>query len=160
MDTPLEYLIPTTTEAGVCTTSLVDFLVLSHNDFIEFCINKGEKDTMSLAFWKGHKVPIICVQQCHLLDYEQQVLSIVLSHCHYSLTFGKGHSVSYDHQALEKHIMNRFVYGKPLILSDIPQVVYRRDVYTAVTFASIRKKVKPQVSSVCSVDYKVGMNKL
>lgn len=36
-DTPLEYIIPTTTEAGACTTALVDFLTLTHNDFIERC---------------------------------------------------------------------------------------------------------------------------
>ena len=45
LETTLEYLIPTTTEAGACTTALVDFLVLSHNDFIEKCraiISKDE----------------------------------------------------------------------------------------------------------------------
>ena len=39
-DEPLEYLIPTTSEAGVLTTSLVDYLVLSHNDFIENCCGR------------------------------------------------------------------------------------------------------------------------
>ena len=48
--------------------------------------------------------------------------------------------------ALEKHLLDRFIHGKPFILSDIPQVVYRKDVYTAVTFAAVRKKVEPQVS--------------
>ena len=33
----MEYLIPTTSEAGVCTTALVDFLTLTHNNFIERC---------------------------------------------------------------------------------------------------------------------------
>ena len=36
-ETPLEYIIPTTTEAGAYTTALVDFLTLTHNDFIERC---------------------------------------------------------------------------------------------------------------------------
>ena len=36
-NTLLEYLIPTTTGAGACTTALVDFLVLVHNNFIEGC---------------------------------------------------------------------------------------------------------------------------
>lgn len=35
--TPMEYLVPTTSEAGVCTTALVDFLTLTHNSFIERC---------------------------------------------------------------------------------------------------------------------------
>lgn len=44
LETTLEYLIPTTTEAGACTTSLVDFLVLAHNDFIEKCRDTVCKD--------------------------------------------------------------------------------------------------------------------
>ncbi len=39
-DVPLEYLIPTTTGAGALTVSLVDYLVLTHNDFIEKCSSK------------------------------------------------------------------------------------------------------------------------
>lgn len=63
----------------------------------------------------------------------------------YSLTFGKGQRLKYDHTALEKHILDRFIHGKPRILSDIPHVVYRKDIYTTVTFAAVRKKVKNQV---------------
>jgi hypothetical protein len=33
----MEYLVPTTSDAGVCTTALVDFLTLTHNNFIEMC---------------------------------------------------------------------------------------------------------------------------
>lgn len=36
-DTPMEYLIPTTSDAGACTTALVDFLALKHNNFVERC---------------------------------------------------------------------------------------------------------------------------
>jgi hypothetical protein len=72
-------------------------------------------------------------------------MSVVLSHCHYSLKLGKAHTVYYDYQALEKHILDKFIYGKPIILSDIPQVVYRRDIYTTATFNRIRKRVHPQV---------------
>ena len=75
-------------------------------------------------------------------------MSIVLSHCHYSLVMGKAHEVSFDFPALEKHILNRFVIGKPLIILSIPCVTYRKDVYTADTFAAIRKKVAPQVRVV------------
>lgn len=71
---------------------------------------------------------------------------MVLSHCRYSLKLGEAHRVRYDYQALEKHILDKFVYGKPMILSDIPQVVYRKDIYTTVTFDAVRKKVSSQVS--------------
>jgi len=43
--------------------------------------------------------------------------------------------------------LDTFVYGKPFIIPDIPQVVYRKDIYTTVIFDSVRKKIK-QVSHV------------
>ena len=101
--------------------------------------------------WVKLKVPITHIHRCHLLDYEHQIVSVVLSHCCYSLKLGEAHSVQYDYHALEKHVLDKFIHGKPMILSDIPQVVYRRDIYTKVTFDAIRKKVKPQVSHVIIV---------
>ena len=95
--------------------------------------------------WKEQRIPVPHVQLCHLLDYEHQLLSIVLSHCRYSLRHGHGQDIRYDLPALEKHIVDRFIHGKPLLVLEIPQVVYRRDVYSATSFANIRKKVSPQV---------------
>jgi hypothetical protein len=44
-DTKMEYLVPTTSDAGVCTTALVDFLTLTHNNFIAICrAFVGKKD--------------------------------------------------------------------------------------------------------------------
>lgn len=97
--------------------------------------------------WSGHKVPITHINHCHLVIYEQQLQSILLSHCHYSLTAGSNHLIRYDLQALEKHILDRFIHGKPMILADIPQVIYRKDTYTAARFGAIREKVSPQVSA-------------
>ena len=37
LDTKLDYLIPTTIGHGICTTALVDYLVQTHNTFIERC---------------------------------------------------------------------------------------------------------------------------
>ena len=112
--------------------------IISNNNWFTF---------VSKKFWREHKVPITHIHRCHLVDYEHQLLSIVLSHCNYSLTFGKAQDIEYDHTALEKHILDQFIHGKPRILSDIPHVVYRKDVYTTVTFAAVRKKVKKQVRS-------------
>lgn len=36
-DTPLKYIIPTTTGPGACSLALVDYLVLQHNTFIDWC---------------------------------------------------------------------------------------------------------------------------
>jgi len=44
-DVHLEYLIPTTTGAGALTTALVDFLVVTHNDFIYMCSHRVAEKT-------------------------------------------------------------------------------------------------------------------
>ena len=151
-NTAIEYLIPTTMGKGRCTTSLVDFLVLTHNNFIETSRSLVSSGSSS-AVWREHRVPITHIHRCHLLDYEHQLQSIILSHCHYFLTVGKGQDIKYDLPALEKHILNRFIYGKPMILLDIPHVAYRKDVYTAETFLAIRQKVQPQVIATCMYIY-------
>eukprot|EP00731_Ephydatia_muelleri_P024235 Em0016g506a len=88
LDTKLDYLIPTTTGAGVCTSSLVDFLVCTHNTFMAKCRDQDKK-------WTLQKIPITQLNSCHVVDYEHQLIPIVLSHCHYSLTYGKGQQIEY-----------------------------------------------------------------
>ena len=98
--------------------------------------------------WSKNKVPIAQIHRCHLLDYEHQITAVILSHCHYSLRAGEAHKVKYDYQSLQKNILDKFIYGKPIIVSDIPEVVFRSDIHTTDTFESVRDKVKPQVSVV------------
>ena len=59
---------------------------------------------------------------------------------------GRGHHIQYDHKSLEKHILNHFIQGKPIIVLDIPQVIFREDIYTTGTFSDVKLKVVPQVS--------------
>ena len=98
--------------------------------------------------WLKNEVPITHIHQCHLLDYERQIISVVLSHCHYSLRVGVAHTVKYEYQSLQKHILDKFIHGKPKILSDIPQVVFRTDIHSRTTFAAVREKVNPQVYDI------------
>lgn len=97
------------------------------------------------SFWEKHEVPISLIQRCHVLDYEHQLVPILLSHCQYSLTFGKGQNVRYDHKAMQKHILDRFIHGKPLIVGDAVQIQYQKDIYTTHIFSAVRRKVNPQV---------------
>ena len=154
--THLVYLIPTTMREGRCTTALVDYLVLTHNNFIEKCrgiISQGA-ETAS-AVWRQYKVPITHLHRSHMIEYEQKIQSIILSHCEYSLTVGKGQEIKYNLPALEKHILNQFIYGKPTIQLHIPNVGFRKDLYTVATFIDVRRKVKPQVcmDDTCTIDY-------
>lgn len=99
--------------------------------------------------WHEQKVELQHIHMCHLIDYYSQLQSILLSHCHYSLRVGRGHDISYDLPALQKHLVDRFIFGRPRILVDIPHVSYQKDVYTTATFATVRKTVA-QVHKSCS----------
>ena len=95
-----------------------------------------------------HKILITHLHRCHMLEYETQIQSVILSHCCYSLTVGKGREISYDLRALESYIRNQFIFGKPTILNDIPNVGYRKNVYTVETFLEIRTTVKQVITFV------------
>ena len=103
--------------------------------FLKLCCN------LSNPKWICQKIPITHINTCHVMDYEVHLLPLILSHCHYSLTYGQGQEVKYDFAALEKHIVDRFIYGKPHIMLMIPAVVFKEDRFTAATFGAIRRKV-------------------
>eukprot|EP00731_Ephydatia_muelleri_P007093 Em0003g1341a len=124
--TPLEYLIPTASGAGMYTTLLLDFLVRAHNTFLEEC--RIVKEETGAERWPQRHIPVAYVQQLHTLDYEAQLYTIITSHCQYSLMTGQGHEVQYDFPGLEKSLVDHFIHGKPYILLEIPYVVYRRDI--------------------------------
>ena len=82
------------------------------------------------------------LQDGQIIDFEQQISHVVFSHCKYSLKAGHGADVSYDFTALEKHILNRFVRGKPFITCNVPLMSYRSDVLQAQMFNKIRKSIQ------------------
>ena len=99
----------------------------------------------SIQIWKAHRIRLSLIHHCHLIDYEQQLISVVLSHCHYSLQVGHGQDVTYDLPALEKHIFDRFIQGKPKIIPEMIDVSYTKGTYMAISFFAIRMKVQHQV---------------
>ena len=100
-----------------------------------------------------NSIPLSQLQECHLLNYESHIISVVLSHCHHSLEVGKGTDIQYDLQALEKKIVDRFIQGKPLIrFENAPRVVYRKDVHDVQKFMDVRQKV-PQVRRILNFCY-------
>ena len=94
-------------------------------------------------------LPLHEVQSCYLVTNERQFMSIVMSHCHYSFTLGKGTEVHYDLPALERHFLNRFVYGKPLFDLNTACVLHQhKNIHNSENFAAIRRNVHPQVNFV------------
>ena len=81
-----------------------------------------------------------------MISYEGEIDTVILTHCRYSLRFGKGQQVQYDFGALEKHIYDRFLVGKPGIDgTSQPVMVYSGDVIQQDVFEQLKKNIKPQV---------------
>lgn len=95
---------------------------------------------------KHYKILLSQVQKCHVINFEQHLLHVVLSHCQYSLKTGFGADVAYDFPALEKHIVDRFIHGKPEIDVNIPVISFKTDIVQTTGFAKVRKSI-PQVNS-------------
>ena len=92
-------------------------------------------------------IPLSNVQPFHMVSYEGEIDSVILTHCRYSLSFGKGQEVEYDFAGLEKHIYDRFLVTKPEIDgSSQPLMMYTSDVIRQDIFQQLRDKIKPQVS--------------
>ena len=87
-----------------------------------------------------------------MVSYEGEIDSVILTHCRYSLTFGKGQEVEYDFAALEKHIYDRFLVTKPeMDRRSQPLMVYTSDIIRRDVFQQLKEKLKPQVRIVvCS----------
>ena len=91
-------------------------------------------------------LPLRDLQSCYLVADKQQFMTTVMSHCHYSLTRGKGTEVHYDIQALERHFLSRFVHGRPLFdVSSANIVIQSKYIHSSKTFRAIRKTICPQV---------------
>ena len=92
-------------------------------------------------------IPLSQLQACHVLSYEHKLIPVILTHSQYSLRYGKGTEVAYDFEAIERDLIDKFIFGKPLILIDeMPRVVLRKDAHDATFYESIMANV-PQVSN-------------
>ncbi len=105
---------------------------------INFCV-------LFRNIWADRKVLVKHVQHCHLVEYHQQLLSMVLSHCHYSLKHGEQQELTYEFAALEKSFIDRFVHGKPMITLQIPEVRYLEDSYS---IANVKRVMPSKVSCI------------
>ena len=95
-------------------------------------------------------IPLSQLQACHVLSYEHKLIPVILTHCQYSLRYGKGTEVAYDFEGIERDLIDKFVFGKPLILIDeMPRVVLRKDAHDATFYESIMANI-PQVGNTHS----------
>ena len=101
--------------------------------------------SITCRFYKT-SVPLVKVQPFHMVSYEGEIDSVILTHCRYSLSFGKGQEVEYDFAAIEKHIYDRFLVTKPeMNRRSQPLMVYTSDIIRRDVFQQLKGNLKPQV---------------
>ena len=92
------------------------------------------------------KIPLRELEPGHMIDYHEQIHSLLLSHAHYSLALGQGSYVTYDFEGVEKQFTDRFIQSKPLIVAEHIRFEYTREAPSDM-FEQVRHRVK-QVSHV------------
>ncbi|XP_077980160.1 E3 ubiquitin-protein ligase rnf213-alpha-like [Glandiceps talaboti] len=139
----LSMILPTRKSDGVCSTALLDFLIVTQNEFIQ-TYNSIKNQAVSEEVIKPSDLT-----PADLISYdpEKDLLPIVLSNCNYSLEIGHGTLVEYDLEALEKQLEDRFIKGKALIQGKIEQLVFRQDSRDAATFETLKTKIPQEALS-------------
>ncbi|KAK3585590.1 hypothetical protein CHS0354_036776 [Potamilus streckersoni] len=150
--TPISQLLPTSSGAGLCTWSLMRFLLKKQNDFLEEYCRVQKNSTENLP-----KVKLRDLTPAHLISYhpEQDILPMVLANCNYSFEVGKGTTIDYNFANLERQIIDRFLFGKSLIDIEIEEMVYRADYTNAATFRKLEEKI-PQVPLSSGAKHKIS----
>ncbi|KAL3881537.1 hypothetical protein ACJMK2_027969, partial [Sinanodonta woodiana] len=150
--TPISQLLPSSSGAGLCTWSLMRFLLKKQNDVLENYCRLQNNKTENLS-----KVKVRDITPAHLISYhpEQDILPLVLANCNYSFEVGKGTTIEYNFSNLERQIMDRFLFGKSWIDIEIEEMVYRADFTNAATFRKLDEKI-PQVPLNSGAKHKIS----
>ncbi|XP_065844224.1 E3 ubiquitin-protein ligase rnf213-alpha-like isoform X2 [Oscarella lobularis] len=150
-DTPLAFLLPTTSGKGVCAMSLVDYLInCVHNEFVsEFRSLSGLEGT-------GPIIPMREVARAYLISYdrERDLNPLIVANCTYSLEAGKGSEISYNYASLERQLIDRFLSGKRRLEFEPYTFVYSEDANSAEMFNKIQRKI-PQEHLSSSVSRQI-----
>ena len=87
------------------------------------------------------KIPLRELEPSHMIEYHEQIHSLLLSHAHYSLALGQGSYVTYDFEGVEKQFMDQFIQSKPLIVAEHIRFEYTREARSDM-FEQVRHRVK------------------
>ncbi|PFX29705.1 E3 ubiquitin-protein ligase RNF213 [Stylophora pistillata] len=138
----LAVLLPSTSGMGICSTALVFFLTMLHNEFNERYQNLIGGSVKDLPH-----IQLQDVSRSHLISYdtERDLLPLILAQCNYSLEVGRGTLVQYNWEALERQLIDRFIRGRPLIDFKHERFAFSKDAQLDSVFTSVKNKVRPQV---------------
>lgn len=91
---------------------------------------------------REYLVPLEKLQRCHVIDHVRHLEHVILSHCSYSLLAGHGSEIEYDFAAMERHVLDAFLQGKPYISpSKVSAIPYQNDAQKTNVFQVVRDQI-------------------
>ncbi|XP_072042938.1 E3 ubiquitin-protein ligase rnf213-alpha-like [Amphiura filiformis] len=139
MDTTdsLAMLLPTDKQPGVCSTALVQFLINTHNEFMDFYHGLiGDKP-------RSDPIPACDIAVSHLVtfDLDKDLLPLMLAHKDYAVQADHGTTQTFNLMSLQRQIEERFVRGRPKLEEQTKRIVFRQELQNAAVFQKLRKNV-------------------
>ncbi|CAB4005449.1 Hypothetical predicted protein [Paramuricea clavata] len=138
--TPISMFLPAKSGQGRCALALNNFLVTLHNDFIGRCKSLLKDES------RPPEIPLANITKAHLVAYdpEKDFLPMILAHCDYSLKVGEGTTVEFNWKCLERQLVDRFIRGRPRLISLVELFVFSKDICDGEVFKALKQKI-PQV---------------
>ena len=110
--------------------------------YLAFSLYKRHYCTAYFYSNRDYLVPLNKLQRCHIIDHAKHLEHVILSHCSYSLLAGHGSEIEYDFAAMERHVLDAFLQGKPCISpSAVPVILYQNDAQKTSVFQIVREQI-------------------
>ncbi|XP_077981890.1 E3 ubiquitin-protein ligase RNF213-like [Glandiceps talaboti] len=158
-DFHLAILLPTRKGEGLVSTALLDFLIMTHNEFMHRYLSiTGQENTSDEVNPEDASV-------AHLVAYDtdKDLLPILIANCNYTLQVHKGQELQaeYDLVSLQKQLEERFIHGRPYLQLTIQRLAFRQDAKDYATFESLKCKIHQEpLSKVLQRDVLTSMESL
>ena len=61
------------------------------------------------------------ISQSQLVSFSisEDIITLAISHCNYSLEIGKGTIVEYDFEGLQRQLYEKFIRGRPVLVTKV-----------------------------------------
>ncbi|XP_072028165.1 E3 ubiquitin-protein ligase rnf213-alpha-like [Amphiura filiformis] len=125
------------TASGI-STQLVDFLIRTHNEFVDtYCRIRNQENEENI-------LPS-SVTLTHLVAYDldKDLLPLIQAHCHHIFD-EEVTSATFNLDSLERAIEETFIRGRPRIEGTLPKLMFREGSRSLRVFQEIRAKVKQE----------------
>nr|XP_039261340.1 E3 ubiquitin-protein ligase rnf213-alpha-like isoform X1 [Styela clava] len=123
---PISMALPSSRGRGKCAKLLAEYLIDIHNNFLEKC-------SSALKITNGHTVEVARLGSNFIrIDKQNDLLPLIRMHTSYTITedeLGNHHQISYNIDALEKQVREKYVTYQPRInKKSLPCMKYPQDV--------------------------------